>query len=103
MDGKVDGKTTPVEPQPQEYTGTEEDLNVLGKGTSCEIFEGTTGSRSDSQEQGKVGGLLTGGLAVALSGHWRAAETQFVDTARRVRSTCRLSFGSRLHSWLTFP
>lgn len=93
MDGKVAGAATPVGPQPQEATMTEQGLNVLGKGTSCGTFESTTGSRDDSQEQGKQGALLSGGLAVALSGHWRTAEMQFVDTARRVRSKFRLDFG----------
>lgn len=94
MDGKVDDKATPVEAQPQEAPVTEEDLNVLGKDSSCGTFESTTRSRADSQKQGKEGGLLTGGLAVALSGHWRAAETQFVDTARRVRRKFRVTLSN---------
>lgn len=88
MDGKVD-QATPVELRPQDAPVPEEGLDVLGKSSSCGTFESTTRSRTDSQEQGKEGGLLTGGLAAALSGHWRAAETQFVDTARRVRSKFR--------------
>eukprot|EP00752_Nemacystus_decipiens_P002219 g2107.t3 len=84
VNGMTDGKVTPGEPQPQEGAVIEDGLNILGKDSSCGTFESTTGSRADSQEHGKEGGLLTGGLAVALSGHWRAAETQFVDTARRV-------------------
>lgn len=93
MDGKVDGKAAHVEQQSPEATVIEEGLNVLGKGSSCGTFTSTAGSRADSQGQRKQGGLLTGGLAVALSGHWRAAEAQFVGTARRVRSKFRLGFG----------
>eukprot|EP00903_Cladosiphon_okamuranus_P015252 g14094.t3 len=80
----VDGVVTPKEPQPQEAVATEEGLDVLGVSSSCGTFASTTRSRSENKEQGKEGGLLRGGLAVALSGHWRIAEMQFVDTARRV-------------------
>lgn len=86
IDGKVDDKVTPVEPQSQEVAGADEGLSALGNDTSCGTFASTTGSGDDSQEQGKGGGLLTGGLAVAVSGHWRAAELQFEDTAQRVSS-----------------
>lgn len=93
MDCKVDGKATPVEPQLQEAAATKEGLGVFGMGSSCGIIASTTGSRSEHQEEGKEDGLLRGGLAVALSGHWRTAEMQFVDTARRVRSKFRSGFG----------
>lgn len=96
MDSTTDGKTTLVASLPQEATGTEEGLNVLDKGTSRGTLVSTTGSTGDSQDQGKKDDLLTGGLAVALSGHWRAAETQFVDTARRVRRKFWLSFWVRV-------
>lgn len=88
MDSKVDGNATPVETRPQEaaVVADEEGLDVFGKGTSCGAFVSSTRSRGDSEEKGEESGLLTRGLAVALLGHWRAAETQFVDTARRVRS-----------------
>lgn len=86
VDGKFDDKITPVVPQPQEAAQAEKGLGVLGNGTSCGTFASTMGSGNGSQEQGEWGGLLAGGLAVAVSGHWRAAELQFEDTAQRVRS-----------------
>lgn len=70
----------------QTQDGADEGLSALGVGTSCGTFASTTESSGTRREQGKRGGLLTGGLAASLSGHWRAAELQFEDTARRVRS-----------------
>ncbi len=72
--------------QPLDGAGTDGGLSALGLGSSCGTFASTTGSSGNSGEQGENGGLLKGGLAVALSGHWRAAEVQFEDTARRVRN-----------------
>lgn len=86
LDGKLDGDITLVEPHTQEAAGADEGLSALGNGTSCSTFASTMGLGDGSQEQEKGGGLLTGGLAVALSGHWRAAELQFEDTTQRVRS-----------------
>lgn len=35
--------------------------------------------------------VLTGELAVAVAGHWRAAEMQFEETARQVRHSIKKS------------
>lgn len=85
LDGEPDDKMTPVEPQPQEAAGADEGLSALANSASCGTFASMMGSGDVSQEQGKWAGLLTGGLAIAVSGHWRAAELQFEDTAQRVR------------------
>lgn len=84
--------------QPVDGAGTDEGLSALGVGSSCGTFASTTGSSGNSGEQAESGGLLKGAFAVALSGHWRAAELQFDDTTRRVRNVLcaelrTLSFG----------
>ncbi|CAN0085787.1 unnamed protein product, partial [Ectocarpus sp. 12 AP-2014] len=83
-DGVVDGGDAPAEQQPKEVESTYEGSSALGNGVSSSTFASTAESARSSQEQGKEGGLLAGGLAVALSGHWRTAELHFENTARRV-------------------
>ncbi|CAM9397884.1 unnamed protein product, partial [Ectocarpus sp. 12 AP-2014] len=83
-DGVVDGGWAPAEQQPKEAASTDEGSNALGNGVSSSTFASTAESARSAQEQGKEGGLLAGGLAVALSGHWRTAELHFEDTSRRV-------------------
>ncbi|CAM9180110.1 unnamed protein product, partial [Hapterophycus canaliculatus] len=68
--------STSDEPQPQEDSRLEDKL--------CDMLATSTESIGHSQEQGKDAGLLTGGFAIALARHWRVAELQFKDTARRV-------------------
>ncbi|CAB1113052.1 unnamed protein product [Ectocarpus sp. CCAP 1310/34] len=84
MDGVVDGGGASAEQQPKEVASTDEGSSALGNGVSSSTFTSTAESARSAQEQGKEGGLLTGGLAVALWGHWRTAELHFEDTARRV-------------------
>ncbi|CAM9137868.1 unnamed protein product [Ectocarpus sp. 4 AP-2014] len=83
-DGVVDGRGTPAEQQPKEAASTDEGSSALGNGVSSSTFASTAESARSAQERGKEGGLLAGGLAVALSGHWRTAELHFEDTGRRV-------------------
>ncbi|CAM9201758.1 unnamed protein product [Ectocarpus fasciculatus] len=85
-DGVVDGEGTPGEKQPKEAASADESASALGNGISSSTLASTTESARSAQDQGKEGGLLAGGLAVALLGHWRAAERQFEDTTRRVRN-----------------
>ncbi|CAN0076746.1 unnamed protein product [Scytosiphon promiscuus] len=75
-DGTTNDKSTFDEPQPREETGPEE--------SAYDTLASTTQSVDNSQGQGQGGGLLAGCFAISLAGHWRVAELQFEDTARRV-------------------
>lgn len=82
---KIDNNDNgPLEGQ-QATAGGGEASSALGDGISSSTLASTTGSRGGQQEDTTRSELLTGGLAVAVSGHWRAAEQQFEETARRVR------------------
>lgn len=91
-DGTANEKSTSDEPHAQEDTGAED--------SACGMLASTTSSTDQSQGQGKRARLLTNGFAVALAGHWRVAELQFEDTARRVRSE-QLVYSHRLCSHST--
>lgn len=45
--------------------------------------------------------VLTGGLAVAVAGHWRAAEMQFEETARQVRQASKIASKRKFSRVLT--
>lgn len=85
-DGVVDGEGTPGEQQPKETIHTDESSSALGNGISSSTLASTADTARSARQTGKESGLLAGGLAVALWGHWRAAELQFEDTTRRVRN-----------------
>lgn len=82
--GLVDSEPGPLEQQ--QAAGGDEACSAIGDGTSSSTLATATGTGSGHQKDARRGELLTGGLAVAVSGHWRAAEQQFEGTARRVRS-----------------
>lgn len=77
-DGTASVKSASDDLQPQEDQGPGDGL----RGTLATSTE----SSGHSQGLGKDGGLLSGGFAVATARHWRVAEMQFEDTARRVRN-----------------
>lgn len=81
--GKTDGEARPA--VPQEAAVSDGTLSALGDCTSSSTLASVTGKGDDKPTEGK-GVVLADGLAVALWGHWRAAELQFEGTARRVRT-----------------
>lgn len=93
-DAVSDKQAAPVELQ--ESLEGDIALTTPGKGflssAPCDGASSSTISRikgkgsSDTGEEGS-GEVITGGLAVAVSGHWRAAESQFEQTAQRVIKT----------------
>lgn len=83
--GLVDDEAGRLERQ-QAAAGGDEASSAVGDGGLSSTLASATGTVHEHQEETTRHELLTGGLAVAVSGHWRAAEQQFEGTARRVRS-----------------
>lgn len=51
----------------------------------------STAGKGDHWGEEEGHSVLTGGLAVAVAGHWRAAEMQFEESARQVRHSIKKS------------
>lgn len=83
--GPVDDEPGRLEQQ-QAAAGGEKASSSPGDGNLSSTLENATGNVYELQEKAPRRELLTGELAVAVSGHWRAAEQQFEGTARQVRS-----------------
>lgn len=67
-----------------------EELSDEPQGVSRSDTISSVPENEGDSKQGNGDGLLAGGLAVALSGHWRMAELKFEETARRVRLFCSM-------------
>lgn len=70
----------------QQAEGGDEACSAPVEASSSSARPSATVTGCEHQEETTRHELLTGGLVVAVSGHWRAAEQQFEGTARRVRN-----------------